>query len=76
MAYKWEEEKDKARRTVHFVVNGQTVGYYYEDVSDPGVFPIYVWDHALQDFTSDDVCNSEREAKATLKLLVAMKGWG
>jgi len=76
MDIRWDVEKDKSRRTVHFIVDGQTVGYYYEDVSDPGVFPIYEYDHVLQDFKFAGVQDSEWEARSTLKLDLALKGWG
>lgn len=70
----WETEKDKARRTVSYVVDGFAEGYYYEDVSDPGIFPVYIYNPREQDYTLTLPFDSEEKAREFLEGLVKTKG--
>ena len=70
----WETEKDKARRTVSYVVDGFTEGYYYEDVSDPGVFPVYAYSIEKQDYVLLQSYSSEEEARKLLKMIIPAAG--
>lgn len=64
---RFKTESDRARRTVTYQVDGEVMGYYYEDGSDPGVFPIYVWFGDVDDFVLTDTVEDEEEAKSLLR---------
>lgn len=66
----WETERDKTRRTVSYVVNGFVKGYYYEDTSDPGIFPVYAYSLEDKDYIMVQVYSSEEQAKRLLELII------
>lgn len=70
----WETESDKFRRTVSYVVDGFVKGYYYEDTSDPGVFPTYAYSLGKQDYVLIEAYSSEESAKKLLKLIIPAAG--
>lgn len=70
----WETEKDKFRRTVSYVVDGFAKGYYYEDTSDPGVFPVYAYSLGQQDYVLVQACDSEEKARKLLKMIIPAAG--
>ena len=63
---RFKTERDRSRRTVAYELGEEVMGYYYEDKSDPGVFPIYIWFGDAGDFELTDVVTDEKEAKALL----------
>lgn len=70
----WETERDKSRRTVSYVVDGLVKGYYYEDTSDPGVFPVYIYSLGDKDYKLISVMESEEKAKRWLELMIPAAG--
>ncbi len=66
----WETEKDSSRRTVSYVVDGFTKGYYYEDVSAPGVFPVYAFSINEQDYVKVQAYGSEKLARQLLQMII------
>lgn len=70
----WETEKDKFRRTMSYVVDGFVKGYYYEDTSDPGVFPVYAYSLEDKDYTLIQVFSSEERARKLLEIIIPAAG--
>lgn len=71
MKIAWEEERDKARRTVKYVVDGIVEGYYYEDKSDPGGYVVYAHNPNIGNYVDLGSFFSEEKAKERLKWLFA-----
>lgn len=66
----WETERDESRRTVSYVVDGFTKGYYFEDTSDPGVFPVYAYSLTEKDYVLVQVHDSEEKARKLLEIII------